>query len=613
MSRPPTPTRAVLALTAALALGAAPAAQTCDGAGWRLRACLRAQAAPPALLSAEDARRALFETVDVLTRLDSTLVVDSTFVEADSTWHLEETWERFTVRSVRALDGPDEVVPDAAQASALGWTVWTAEPGVREPDAHAVGTPLPPSALPAPVNDHLDLHAAWPSRSGGEPTDDRRGDLARGALYVRTVYPLHVEAAGPWPASGVLLSADLPPSSPGTGPTPRTTPSASGRRAPPPPRAAPPTPTSSTPTSSRVPSHPARRVVPHPPPAPSGSTRSTPPTTAPTRARASRSQAPPGPTSSGTGSCSTAATGEPYDPYDPAVSAAPALSGALPAEGALGAAWLPARGLWNRCNGVALVDPDGRVSHFLSYGGCRFNAVAGPVHALAALDGADDPAHPDSLLWTTPVRGPGWRPVQEWTRMPAGYSIQLTGAGTRRADFAWGGPHRATPGRLGDYQAGGSARRAASNPTSGWTAGDPVPLGLPAPATDDGPNQDAPWQGDTTPPCQCPLALGPPAPQPRPLRRHRSADRLRPARRRALGRRPRRARPRRPSVRRRGRIERDGSVRPRRLRARRRDLRGPRDGRDLPPGRPALRRRALTPAPPLGCAPPSAVPSSAVS
>ena len=207
--------------------------------------------------------------------------------------------------------------------------------------------------------------------------------------------------------------------------------------------------------------------------------------------------------------------GEPYDPYDPDVSAAPALSGALPIEGALGAAWLPARGLWNRCNGVALIDPDGHVSHFLSYGGCRFNAVAGPVRTLAALDGADDPAHPDSLFWSTPVRGPGWRPVQEWTRMPAGYSLQLTGAGTRLADFAWGGPHPATPGRLGDYQAGGSARQTASNPTSGWTAGDPVPLGLVAPAADDGPNQDDSWQGDTTPPCQCRLAaLGPPAPNP---------------------------------------------------------------------------------------------------
>ena len=105
-------------------LAGAASAQTCDGTGWRLRACLRAAVAPTALLDADAARRALFETIDVQTRLDSTLVVDSTFVEADSTWQVEETWETFTVRFVRALDSPDEIAPDAAQADALDWIVW---------------------------------------------------------------------------------------------------------------------------------------------------------------------------------------------------------------------------------------------------------------------------------------------------------------------------------------------------------------------------------------------------------------------------------------------------------------------------------------------------------
>ena len=495
-------------------LAGAASAQTCDGTGWRLRACLRAAVAPTALLDADAARRALFETIDVQTRLDSTLVVDSTFVEADSTWEVEETWETFTVRFVRALDGPDEVAPDADQADALGWTVWAAEPDAREPDPHAIGLPLPADDLPAPVNDHLDVHAAWPSRSGGGPTDDMRGDVARGALYVRTVYPLHVEAAGPWPASGVLLSADLPAllawhqaDPPDDHERERTVRAGAAQGSAANPyvldpglvaRAFPPRPSSSAPLDLG-----ALWV---------NEVHAT--NDGPDSGEGVEVAGPAGTDLLGHRLVFYGGHGEPYDPYDPTVSAAPALSGALPIEGVLGAAWLPARGLWNRCNGVALVDPDGRVSHFLSYGGCRFNAVAGPVRTLAALDGADDPAHPDSLLWTTPVRGSGWRPVQEWTRMPAGYSLQLTGAGTRLADFAWGGPHHATPGRLGDYQAGGGARQAASNPTSGWTAGDPVPLGLMAPAVDDGPNQDAPWHGDTTPPCHCLLALGPPAPNP---------------------------------------------------------------------------------------------------
>ena len=495
-------------------LAGAAGAQTCDGTGWRLRACLRAAVAPTALLDADNARRALFETIDVQTRLDSTLVTDSTFVEADSTWTVEETWETFTARFVRALDGPDEVVADADQAAALGWTVWAAEPDVGEPNAHAVGLPLAADVLPPPVGIVLDVHAAWPSLSGGGPSDEMRGDVARGALYVRTVYPLHVEAGGPWPASGVLISADLPTllawhqaDPPDNHERERTARAATAQGGAPNPyvldpglvaRAFPPRPPSDAPPD------PGALWI--------NEVHAT--NDGPDAGEGVEVAGPAGTDLLGWRLVFYGGHGEPYDPLDPAVSATPALSGALPAEGTLGAAWLPTRGLWNRCNGVALVDPDGRAAHFLSYGGCQFNAVAGPVRTLAALDGADDPAHPDSLLWTTPVRGPGWRPVQEWTRMPAGYSLQLTGAGTRLADFAWGGPHRATPGRLGDYQAGGSDRRAAFNPTSGWAAGDPVPPGLVAPDADDGSNQDDPWHSVTLPPCQCAVALGLPTPNP---------------------------------------------------------------------------------------------------
>ena len=276
-----------------------------------------------------------------------------------------------------------------------------------------------------------------------------RGDVARGALYVRTVYPLHVEAADPWPASGVLLSADLPAllawhqaDPPDDHERERTVRAATAQGGAPNPyvldpglvaRAFPPRPSSSAP-----PVLDALWI---------NEVHAT--NDGPDTGEGVEVAGPAGTDLLGHRLVFYGGHGESYDPLDPTVSAAPALSGALPAEGALGAAWLPTRGLWNRCNGVALVDPDGRVSHFLSYGGCQFNAVAGPVRTLAALDGADDPAHPDSLLWSTPVRGSGWRPVQEWTRMPAGYSLQLTGAGTRLADFVWGGPppHHARPPR----------------------------------------------------------------------------------------------------------------------------------------------------------------------
>ncbi|MDT7858149.1 endonuclease [Rubrivirga sp. S365] len=517
-------TLTLLAVLAVPFAGTASAQSSCPGDGWRLRACLRARHAPPALLDADAAARALFETVDVRVRYDSTLVAASLSVEPgppDATGRrtVSERWEVEAVRYVSGVGGAETTAPDADRARADGWTVHPAEPDAEAPTLHTVGTPLAPSALPAPVDGHLDLHAAWPAL-GGPVADSARGDLARGALYVRTVYPAHVEAGREargveWPASGVAVSEDLatlldwhdadPPNDAERERHGR----AAGVQGNANPfvldpglarRAFPPRPSSGAPLSSG-----ALWI---------NEVHAT--NDGPDSGEGVEVAGPAGTDLLGHRLVFYGGHGEPYDPYDPDVSAAPALSGALPAEGVLGAVWLPARGLWNRCNGVALVDPDGRVSHFLSYGGCRFNAVAGPVRTLAAFDGVDDSAHPDSLLWSQPVRGPGWQPVQEWTTMPAGYSIQLTGAGTGLADFAWGGPHPATPGRLGDYQAGGTARTAV-NPVSGWRGGAPAPPGLAAPAHDGGPNTDdepaRPTVGSAAADA-APLDVGPPTPNP---------------------------------------------------------------------------------------------------
>ena len=439
-----------------LLAGAASAQTPCSGEpdGWRLRACLRAAHAPASLLVADDAFRALVETVDVRTRLDSTLVTDSTFVPADSTWSVESWWEVETVPYVLALDGTATVAPDAAAARAAGWTAHEAEPGAGPP-AHAIGTPLAADALPAPADGHLDLLAALPPSSLQRPRPRRqrpRRRRPRRALRPHGL-PAHVEAAGPWPASGAPPPPPSRRSSPSTRPTRPTTPSASATTRPPPSRATP-TRSSSTRPSPIAPSHPARQATP-PSHRPLWINEVHATNDGPDTGEGVEVAGPSGTDLLGYRLVLYGGHGEPYDPYDDAVPAAPVLAGALPSEGTLGAAWLPVRGIWNRCNGVALFDPDGRVSHFLSYGGCQFNALDGPVHDLATLDGAADVAHPDSLVWSEPTRGPSWRPVHEWTRMPAGYSLQLTGAGTRLADFAWGGPHLATPGRLGDYQAAG--------------------------------------------------------------------------------------------------------------------------------------------------------------
>ncbi|MEP0546398.1 MAG: endonuclease [Rhodothermales bacterium] len=172
--------------------------------------------------------------------------------------------------------------------------------------------------------------------------------------------------------------------------------------------------------------------------------------------------------------------GEPYNPIDSLVAERVTFDLPIPDEvGRLGAVWQPVRGMWNRCNGLALFDPDLELVQFLSYGGCSFNVVSGPVYDHALSNGASgDPSDgpdadtPDSLLWSTPLLGLGGhgRP-QEWATLPPGYSLQLTGAGDTYEDFTWGGPYPATPGRLGDYQAPSDGNR-----TSGWKPGDAIPV-----------------------------------------------------------------------------------------------------------------------------------------
>ena len=154
--------------------------------------------------------------------------------------------------------------------------------------------------------------------------------------------------------------------------------------------------------------------------------------------------------------------GEPYNPPDSTVAEALTLDGAVDDEGpGYGAVWFPVEGLYNRCHGLALFDPDGRLVHFLSYGGCTFNALEGPVWDWAI--GQRNPA----LAWSAHVGDParGGQP-QESHSTPEGLSVQLAGAGTSYADFAWAGPLPASPGRLNDHQGPPASRPGPSAPHS---------------------------------------------------------------------------------------------------------------------------------------------------
>ena len=190
--------------------------------------------------------------------------------------------------------------------------------------------------------------------------------------------------------------------------------------------------------------------------------------------------------------------------------------------GGVGAVWGGTRRLRGGCQGLALTDPDGVVLQFLSYGGCMFNALSGPVFdaAEAAQPGAGSPSHPDSLAWSTVIRGPRQsngthRRVQQWSELPAGHTLQLSGAGDAYEDFDWMGPLPHSRGRLNDYQAPGTH---VANAASGWADGDDVPLGLLAPAVDTGHDEDDPDAEPARPgpgvevPAE--LAVAPPAPNP---------------------------------------------------------------------------------------------------
>ena len=127
------------------------------------------------------------------------------------------------------------------------------------------------------------------------------------------------------------------------------------------------------------------------------------------------------------------------------------LSG-TPHSGHLGALWIPAAKMRGGCNGLALIAPNGAVEQFLSYGGCRFNALSGPVYDFAALSGATSPTHPDSLVWSDAVTAPGRWSAQEWDALAPGQSLQLTGSGGSYADFTWTTPTTASPGSVNSHQ-----------------------------------------------------------------------------------------------------------------------------------------------------------------
>ena len=206
--------------------------------------------------------------------------------------------------------------------------------------------------------------------------------------------------------------------------------------------------------------------------------------------------------------------GSPYSVHGPDAQAASTvpLHGAIDDEaGGLGAVWVALAGLRSGCNGVALTDPSGALAQFLSTGGCRFNALEGPVYDRAVADGAGDPSHVDALVWSTAIQGPGGRRVQEWNAMPAGYSLQLTGAGLSYGAFHWGGPYPATPGQLNDYQAPLAGGAAGSSPSR--TAGAPFAEPLAVPAHDVGHDEDDAAQPPGLPAAP-ELAVGLPSPNP---------------------------------------------------------------------------------------------------
>ncbi|MEM8600713.1 MAG: endonuclease [Bacteroidota bacterium] len=105
------------------------------------------------------------------------------------------------------------------------------------------------------------------------------------------------------------------------------------------------------------------------------------------------------------------------------------LAGTIPdQQGGYGTVWIAIAGLQNGSpDGIALLNADGNVAQFLSYEG-TMTAANGPAAGRTSTDVG----------------------VYESSSTPAGYSLQLGGAGsaseTTSADFTWGAAQTATPG-----------------------------------------------------------------------------------------------------------------------------------------------------------------------
>lgn len=81
-------------------------------------------------------------------------------------------------------------------------------------------------------------------------------------------------------------------------------------------------------------------------------------------------------------------------------------------------------------DGVALVDPDDRVVHFLSYEG-SITASAGVAEGLPSIDIGVEESNRTTM---------------------AGHSLQLSGTGGELSDFQWENPKEATPGAVNNGQ-----------------------------------------------------------------------------------------------------------------------------------------------------------------
>ena len=103
------------------------------------------------------------------------------------------------------------------------------------------------------------------------------------------------------------------------------------------------------------------------------------------------------------------------------------LKGSIPnLQDGLGTLSFAAKGIENGApDGIALVNPDKEVIHFISYEG-QFTATSGVAKGLVSRDIG----------------------VKESDTTMPGLSIQLKGTGRTLGDFQWGKPGSATPGAI---------------------------------------------------------------------------------------------------------------------------------------------------------------------